>query len=73
MSPELGDGSVFTVFMFFFFFQDAEGFAGRIGAVNIFGVEDAAEFISGKAINFGIIGIRFGAKDGGAISIPFEW
>ena len=46
MSPELGDGSAFTVFMFFFFFQDAECFAGGIGAVNIFGVENIAELIT---------------------------
>jgi len=53
MSPELGDGSAFTVFMFFFFFQDAEGFAGGIGAVNIFGVENIAELITFKAAGSG--------------------
>ena len=42
-------GAVFAEFAFFRF-QDAEGFTGEIGAVDIFRVEDIAEFIEGEAI-----------------------
>ena len=48
MSPELGDGTVFAVFMFFFFLQDAEGFAGGIGAVDAFRVEGTPKFIKSR-------------------------
>ena len=34
---------------FFFFFEDADGFAGGIEAVNIFGVENKGEFSTFKA------------------------
>ena len=39
---------VFAVMFFLLFFEDAEGFAGEIWAVNIFGVENVAKFIRGK-------------------------
>jgi hypothetical protein len=33
-------GLLFAIFPFFFFFQDAEGFAGGIGVIKVFGVEN---------------------------------
>jgi hypothetical protein len=46
-------GSIFPEFSFLFFFQDAEGFAGEIGAINVFGVKNVTELLSGKAIELG--------------------
>jgi len=38
-------------------FQDAEGFAGEIGAMYVFRVDDVPKFIAGEAVEFGIVRI----------------
>jgi acetyltransferase-like isoleucine patch superfamily enzyme len=43
-------GAVFAVGFDFFFFEDAEGFAGEVGAVDVGGVEDVAQFVAGEAV-----------------------
>jgi hypothetical protein len=37
--------------LFFLAFEDAEGSAGEIGAINILGIEDITKFVTGKVIN----------------------
>jgi len=51
-------GAVFAVLLLFFFFEDAEGFAGEIGTIDILRIEDVTEFITGEAIKLGVISIK---------------
>ena len=44
-------GAVFAELLFFLAFEDAEGSAGEIGAINILGIEDITKFVTGKVIN----------------------
>jgi len=46
--------------------QHPERLAREIGAVHVFGVEDVAQFIAGEAVEFGIVGVEFGAEKGAA-------
>jgi len=43
--------AVFAELLFLFLFQDAEGFAGEIRTVIIFGIENIAKFVTGNTIN----------------------
>jgi hypothetical protein len=43
--------AVFAELTLFLFFEDAEGFGRKILAVNIFGIEDIAKFVTGNTIN----------------------
>ncbi|WP_197064825.1 hypothetical protein [Leptolyngbya sp. KIOST-1] len=55
-------GAVFAELFDVVVFEAAEGFAGEIGAVDVSGVEDVAEFVAGEAIEVGVVGIEFGAE-----------
>jgi len=50
-------GAVFAVEAVFLFFEEAEGFAGEVVAVDVLGVEDVAEFLLGEAVEFGVVGV----------------
>ncbi len=65
-------GAVFAELFDFVVFEDAEGFAGEVGAVDVAGVEDVAEFVAGEAVEVGVVGVEFGAEVGAAFWIPDE-
>ena len=46
-------GAVFLVEAGFFFLQYAEGFAGEVFAVDVFGVEDVAGFLLRETVEIG--------------------
>ena len=67
MVPRFEDeafGAVFAVEAGFFFLEDAEGFAGEVFAVDVFGIEDVAEFFFGEAVEFGVVGVELGTENG---------
>ena len=63
-------GAVFAVFFDFVVFQDAEGFAGEVVAVDVGGVEDVAQLVAIEAVEFGVVGVELGADDGAAGFVP---
>jgi len=65
-------GAVFAVLFDFVVFEDAEGFAGEVGAVDVGGVEDVAEFVAGEAVEVGVVGVEFGAEVGTTVWVPGE-
>ena len=65
-------GAVFAELFDFVVFEDAEGFAGEVGAVDVGGVEDVAEFVAGEAVEVGVVGVEFGAEVGTAFWVPDE-
>ncbi len=52
------------IFALFLSLEGAEGFAGGMGAVSVSGIEDAAKFVAGEAVELGVIGVQFGPQDG---------
>ena len=65
-------GAVFAELFDFVVLEDAEGFAGEVGAVDVGGVEDVAEFVAGEAVEVGVVGVEFGAEVGTALWVPDE-
>ncbi len=65
-------GAVFAELFDFVVFEDAEGFAGEVGAVDVAGVEDVAEFVAGEAVEVGVVGVEFGAEVGTTVWVPGE-
>jgi len=47
---EQAAGAVFAILLLLFFFEDAEGFAGEIRDVVIFGIENITKFITDNTI-----------------------
>jgi hypothetical protein len=56
-------GAVFAELLHLVVFEDTKGFAGEVGAVDVGGVEDVAEFVAGEAIEVDIVGINFGVEN----------
>ena len=48
------------------FLWDPKSFAGEIGAIDIFRIEDVAKFVASEALEFGVISNQFGPEDGTA-------
>ncbi len=65
-------GAVFAELFDFVVFENAEGFAGEVGTVDVGGVEDVAEFVAGEAVEVGVVGVEFGAEVGTALWVPDE-
>lgn len=65
-------GWVWAIFFEFVVAEDAEGFAGEVGAVEVGGVEDVTQFVAGEAVEFGVVGIKFGADLGASVFVPDE-
>jgi hypothetical protein len=63
---------IFAEAGFFVFLEAPEGLGRIIGALHIGGVEDIAQFVSGKGIFAGEEGIEFGAKLRTASLVPSE-
>jgi hypothetical protein len=62
-------GAVLAVEAGFFFFEDAEGFTGEALAVDVLRVKDIAEFLLGKAVEYRVVGVKLGAKNGAAVFV----
>ena len=56
----------------FLFLEDAEGFRGVVGALQVGGVEDVAQFVATEAVGAGIEGVEISAQNSTAILIPGE-
>jgi len=56
-SPLLNIRQLLVYYVRDLLFQDAEGFAGEIGAMYVFRVDDVPKFIAGEAVEFGIVRI----------------
>jgi len=65
-------GAVFSIFFDFVVFEDSEGFAGEVWAIDIGGIEDIAQFVTGESVKFGVFGIEFGAEDCSSVFVPDE-
>jgi hypothetical protein len=48
---------------FLLFIKDGEGFAGESEIICVPQVKNIPELITGKAIKFGVVGIKFSFKD----------
>jgi hypothetical protein len=53
---------VFAVLFLLFFLEDAEGFSGEIGAIDVFGTEKLTKFVTGEAIMFGLLRDNFDTR-----------
>ena len=53
-------GAVFAELALFVGLEHAEGFAGVIGAHQVDGVEDVAQFVAAEAVEVGVEGEKFG-------------
>ena len=38
--------------------EDAEGLAGEVGAVDVLGGEDVAQFVAGQAVEQGVVSVQ---------------
>ncbi len=65
-------GAVFAVLAGFVVLEDAEGFGGVVGAHDVGGVEDVAEFVAGQAVEAGVVRVEFGAQLRAALGVPGE-
>src|SRR5207248_3054899 len=65
-------GAVFTVFGDFVLFQDAEGFGGECGTVDVGGIKNIAELIAGQAIELSNLGIELRTEQPPTVLIPGE-
>ena len=65
-------GSVLAELSYFLFFQNPEGFAGEVVAVDISRIKDVAEFLLGQSVESGVVSVKFSSEKGSALFIPFE-
>src|SRR5579883_2541774 len=65
-------GAVFAVTGDLVLLQHAEGFAGKVGAIDAGWVEDVAEVALIEAVELRVVGVKFGAEDSAAVVVPFE-
>ncbi len=65
-------GAVFAELVEFGALEHAEGFAGVIGAHQVGGVEDIAQFVTAEAVEVGVGGVEFGSEQGAAFGIEAE-
>lgn len=49
-----------------------EVFTGVIGTIEVGGIADVAQFISGEPIEVGVIGVEFGSGQGAVLGIEAE-
>ena len=54
-------------------FEYAKGFAGVVGTHYLGGVKDVAKFVTGEAVEAGVVGVKFGAQLGAALGVEGEW
>ena len=52
--------------------EHPKGFAGVIGAHQVGGIQDVAQFFAGEAVEVGVVGVEFGSEQGAAFGIEAE-
>ncbi len=65
-------GAVLAELAEFVVYEHAEGFAAVIGAHQVGGIEDVAQYISSETVEVGVVGVEFGSEQGAALGIEDE-